>query len=114
MIKGTTDPNVITSNNVLASNSLFEIAKQAAKPLPYQNLTEAQAIEVAEIYFKSSIEIAIASLQSGLAYAKRTNHLKLIDLIEKDIATYCDMFNKRELKTFNTAFKAIPFTEKEV
>lgn len=65
---------------------------------PYQNLSAEQAQEVADVYFKSSIEMAIASLQSGLAHAKKTNNLNLVALLEKDIATYMDMFNNRELE----------------
>lgn len=65
---------------------------------PYQNLTEKEAQEIADVYFKSSIEMAIASLQSGLTHAKRINNLRLVLLLEKDIATYMDMYTKRELK----------------
>lgn len=65
---------------------------------PYKNLTEKEAQEIADVYFKSSIEMAIASLQSGLTHAKRINNLRLVLLLEKDIATYMDMYTKRELK----------------
>lgn len=65
---------------------------------PYKNLTEKEAQEIADVYFKSSIEMAIASLQSGLTHAKRINNLRLVLLLEKDIATYMDMHTKRELK----------------
>lgn len=65
---------------------------------PYQNLSEKEAQEIADVYFKSSIEMAIASLQSGLTHAKRINNLRLVLLLEKDIATYMDMYTKRELK----------------
>lgn len=105
MIKGSTH----TSSNI------FETIAQATKPERKTaiNLSESACQEIADVYFKSSIEMAIASLQSGLSHAKRTNNLKLIGLLERDIETYCDMFNKRELKTFNNQFKAIPFTENE-
>ena len=65
---------------------------------PYQNLTEKEAQEIADVYFKSSIEMAIASLQSGLAHAKRINNLKLAALLEKYIETFLAMWNEREAK----------------
>ncbi len=64
---------------------------------PYQNLSEKEAQEMADVFFKSSIEMAINTLQSGLYLAKKQNNLKLAELIEKDIATYMDMHTKREL-----------------
>jgi len=79
-----------------SGDSIFKQVAQVAKPNPYMNLSKEQAQEIADVYFKSSIEMAIASLRSGLEFAKRTNHLKLVDLLEKDIETYLAIWAERE------------------
>ncbi len=84
MIKGTTD--------------VFETLAQASKPAPYQNLSEKECQEICDVYFKSSLEMAIASLQSGLTFAKKTNNIKLVKLLERDIETFVQMHAEREAK----------------
>lgn len=59
-----------------------------------QNLKKEQAQEIADCFYNSSLEMAIASLNSGLSLAIKMNNKRLQSLIEKDIATYSEMMRE--------------------
>lgn len=86
MIKGSTE------------KTLFEVACEAAKPKPYLNLSKDEAQEIADVYFKGAIDMAIASLRNGYNFALKMNNQKLAILIEKDIETYLAIWAEREMK----------------
>lgn len=78
------------------STNLFETLAQATKP--YQNLSKENAQEIADVFFKSSIEMAIASLKTGLELASKSKNIKLMKIIKQDIETYTEMWAERELE----------------
>lgn len=55
------------------------------------NLKKEQSQEIADCFFNSSLEMAIASLENGLRLAESTKNVKLQELIEKDLATFREM-----------------------
>lgn len=77
---------------------LFETLAQATKPAPYQNLSKENAQKIADVFFKSSIEMAIASLKTGLELASKSKNIKLMKIIKQDIETFVEMWAERELE----------------
>ena len=77
--------------------TLFETLGEICRPTTKQNLNQDEAQKVADCFFKSSYEMALASLRNGLNLAKQQNNIKLIKLIEADINLYVNMIAQREL-----------------
>ena len=92
---------------------LFETLAQATKPAPYQNLSKENAQEIADVFFKSSIEMAIASLKTGLELASISKNVKLMKIIKQDIETFVEMWSERELEKLEEE-KEIALFESEI
>lgn len=73
--------------------SLFETMAEICKP--EQNLKKEQAQEIADCFFNSSLEMAIASLKNGLNLAEKTKNFSLQELIKKDLATFREMIREK-------------------
>jgi hypothetical protein len=73
--------------------SIFETLAQATKP--EQNLKKEQAQEIADCFYNSSLEMAIASLENGLRLAKNTKNIFLEKIIEKDLITFREMIREK-------------------
>jgi len=74
------------------------IKADVSKPSPYQNISKENAQEIADVFFKGSIEMAIASLKTCLELASKQKNIKLMKIIKQDIETYTEMWTERELE----------------